>query len=348
MTYDTVADFDYVLPEELIAKYPLPERQSSRLLCLDALNKSVNHHYFNEIASIIKPGDLLVINNTKVIPARLFGTKRSGGKVECLIERVVSDTRALAQLKASKSPPTGSWLRLGDVIDVQVMGRSGDLFELRFAHERPLFELLETYGRIPLPPYIDRLPEAADKARYQTVYAEKRGAVAAPTAGLHFDKSLLDALIRKKVDIAKVTLHVGAGTFQPIRVERLDDHHMHIERMEVSEEVCRKVQKCRERGGRVIAVGTTSLRCLETASSSGTIKAFQGETDLFIRPGYTFHCVDALITNFHLPKSTLLMLVSAFGGYDLIKKAYREAIEQRYRFFSYGDAMLISRSVPAP
>lgn len=341
MPYDTVTDFDYVLPEDLIAKCPLPERRSSRLLRLDVSAHAITHHSFADIADILQPGDLLVLNDTKVIPARLFGIKRSGGKLECLIERVLSDKRALAQLKASKSPATGSWLRLSDALDVQVVGRSGDLFELYFEDERPLFELLEIYGHVPLPPYINRVPEDADKTRYQTVYAEKAGAVAAPTAGLHFDTCLLDTLKNEGIDITKVTLHVGAGTFQPMRVERIDEHHMHSEWMEVSEEVCQKIQECRERGGRVIAVGTTSLRCLETAAAGGEIKPFCGETDLFIRPGYAFHCVDGLITNFHLPRSTLLMLVSALGGYDFIKQAYSEAIAERYRFYSYGDAMFI-------
>lgn len=341
MPYDVVTDFDYVLPENLIATCPLSERRSSRLLRLDVPTHTITHHAFTDIADILQPGDLLVLNDTKVIPARLFGIKRSGGKLECLIERVLSDNRALAQLKASKSPAVGSWLKLSDALDVQVVGRKGDLFELQFEDTRPLFEVLEIYGRVPLPPYINRAPDAADKARYQTVYAENPGAVAAPTAGLHFDTPLLDALESKQVDIAKVTLHVGAGTFQPMRVERIEDHHMHSERMEVSEAVCQKVRECRERGGRVIAVGTTSLRCLETAAADGEIRPFSGETDLFIRPGYIFHCVDGLITNFHLPRSTLLMLVSALGGYDFIKQTYSEAIAERYRFYSYGDAMLI-------
>ena len=344
MSYDTVADFDYVLPEDLIAKYPLAERRSSRLLCLDPNKPSIKHLFFKEIEHYFTEKDLLVINDTKVIPARLYGVKRSGGRVECFIERVLSDDRALAQLKASKSPPTGSYLRLSDAIDVQVIGRSGDLFELHFEHERPIFELLNLYGQVPLPPYIDRLPEDTDKDRYQTVYAERLGAVAAPTAGLHFDKDLLKSLLRRGVSIATVTLHVGAGTFQPIRVEHLDDHPMHSELMEVTDGVCQKVLECRQRGGRVIAVGTTSLRCLETAAANGSIKPFKGETDLFIRPGYSFRCVDALITNFHLPKSTLLMLVSAFGGYDFMRQAYHEAIEERYRFYSYGDAMFITKN----
>ena len=343
MKYETVTDFDYELPEGLIAKYPLPERKSSRLLCLNAPAASLKHSYFSKLDGLLNPGDLLVLNDTKVIPARLFGVKDSGGKVECLIERVLSDTDALAQIKASKSPRIGTCLRLSDAIDAEVIGREGDMFELRFQSDTPLFECLETYGQVPLPPYIDRLPEDADHERYQTVYAKKRGAVAAPTAGLHFDHDLLDVLKNKGIDVAKVTLHVGAGTYQPIRVERLDEHHMHSEWIDVSDEVCEKVKACRARGGRVVAVGTTSLRCLETAAADGNIKVFQGETDLFIRPGYPFQCVDVLITNFHLPKSTLLMLVTAFGGYDFMMQAYREAIEKKYRFFSYGDAMMVFR-----
>jgi len=343
MSYDTVTDFDYELPEALIAKYPLPERRSSRMLCLDVGTQSILHDSFHTIVDQLNKGDLLVVNDTRVIPARLYGNKHSGGKIECLIERVLSNHTALAQIKASKSPGVGSRIKFSDAIDAKVIERSGDLFELQFEGAQTVFELLDIYGQIPLPPYIDRQPNDDDLARYQTVYAEKQGAVAAPTAGLHFDDDLLDAIKAKGVDIAEVTLHVGAGTFQPLRVERLDDHEMHSEMMTVSEEVCRKVAKCREQGGRVIAVGTTSLRCLETAAASGDIHAFDGETDLFIRPGYDFQCVDALITNFHLPKSTLLMLISAFGGYDFVRKAYQEAIAEKYRFYSYGDAMFINK-----
>lgn len=341
MTVYTTSDFDYALPDELIAQYPLPDRSASRLLCLQK-SGAIAHHHFSDLPTLLTNKDLLVFNNTKVIPARLFGQKASGGKIECLVERVLSDHEALCHIKASKSPKVDSDIILADVLRATVLARVGDLFHLRFQDEKPIYDLLDMHGQLPLPPYIERQPDKADRSRYQTVYAEKVGAVAAPTAGLHFDAALLAQLKQQGVQMINVTLHVGAGTFQPVRVEDLSQHHMHSEYVEVGRDACDAVTACKQRGGRVIAVGTTSIRCLETAAKTGTIQPYTGDTNLFITPGFEFQCVDALITNFHLPKSTLLMLVSALAGYEPIRQAYAEAVAQRYRFFSYGDAMFIS------
>jgi len=339
----TTDDFDYELDESLIAKYPNKERASSRLLQVDRQNTAITHGNFKDILEFVTPNDLLVLNDTRVIPARLFGEKGTGGKIECLVERVLSDNRLLAHIKASKAPKPGTEIILADgKIKATVIARADDLFELEISNEQPVIELLEAYGEMPLPPYIDRIPEELDDERYQTVFARERGAVAAPTAGLHFSEEILDEIKARGTDIAYVTLHVGAGTFQPVRVDNIHEHKMHSEWMQVNAKLCDAVKNCQLRGGRVIAVGTTVVRCLETAAQSGEIKPYSGETDIFIYPGFEFHAIDALITNFHLPKSTLLMLVSAFAGYDLMREAYQQAVAERYRFFSYGDAMLIS------
>ncbi|SEK37849.1 S-adenosylmethionine:tRNA ribosyltransferase-isomerase [Atopomonas hussainii] len=343
-----VADFQFDLPPAQIAHYPLAERRASRLLVLDGQSGALSHRHFADVLEYLKPGDLMVFNNTRVIPARVFGRKASGGKLEMLVERVVSDTRVLAHVRASKSPKPGTELLLGEEgeeISVTMLGRQGELFELEFPES--VLPLLERIGHMPLPPYIERADEQDDRERYQTVYASRAGAVAAPTAGLHFDQALLDALAEKGIERAFVTLHVGAGTFQPVRVEKIEDHHMHSEWLEVSPEVVAQIEACRARGGRVVAVGTTSVRSLETAARSGTLAPYSGETDIFIYPGYRFNVVDALVTNFHLPESTLLMLVSAFAGYPEAMQAYRTAVAEGYRFFSYGDAMFITRN-PAP
>lgn len=338
-----VSDFDFDLPDELIARYPMPERTASRLLMVEGGAGKTAHRTFKDLVDYVKPGDLLVMNNTRVIPARLFGRKSTGGKVEILIERVLGEHKVLAHVRSSKSPKPGATLILEGAIEAVVTDRQDALFILQFQGDDTVLSLLNTHGHMPLPPYITRDDELTDRERYQTVYAEKEGAVAAPTAGLHFDETLLAELGQKGVDTAYVTLHVGAGTFQPVRTERIEDHHMHSEYIEVSESVCQAVKETRARGGRVVAVGTTSIRCLETASQQGSIEPYQGETDIFIYPGYTFKSVDLLITNFHLPQSTLLMLVSAFAGKTAIRDAYQQAIQQAYRFFSYGDAMLLSR-----
>ncbi|WLQ17299.1 tRNA preQ1(34) S-adenosylmethionine ribosyltransferase-isomerase QueA [Hahella aquimaris] len=338
-----VDDFDFDLPPELIARRPLAERSSSRLLCLDADTGEINHRGFKDLLGMINPGDLLVFNDTRVIPARLFGQKRSGGKVEVMVERVVSLTEMLAHVRASKAPKPGVEILIEDNYVLTMVEREGDLFRLRVSEGGSVSELLEACGHMPLPPYIDREDDLSDRERYQTVYSRQPGAVAAPTAGLHFDEPLLRALAQKGVETAFVTLHVGAGTFQPVRVDVVQDHRMHSEYLEVSADVCEQVRKVKAAGGRVIAVGTTAVRALETASRSGTIEPYAGDTSIFIYPGYEFVTVDALVTNFHLPKSTLLMLVSAFAGREHILAAYQEAIEQRYRFFSYGDAMFLHR-----
>ncbi|MDH4561676.1 tRNA preQ1(34) S-adenosylmethionine ribosyltransferase-isomerase QueA [Pseudomonas sp. BN411] len=340
-----VADFHFELPEALIARHPLAERRASRLLVLDGVTGSLSHRHFADLLEYLRPGDLMVFNNTRVIPARLFGQKASGGKLEILVERVLDSHRVLAHVRSSKSPKPGSTLLIDGGGEAEMLARHDALFELKFAEE--VLPLLERVGHMPLPPYIDRPDEDADRERYQTVYARHAGAVAAPTAGLHFDQALLDAVAAKGVESAFVTLHVGAGTFQPVRVERIEDHHMHHEWLEVGQDVVDAVAACRARGGRVIAVGTTSVRSLESAARDGQLKAFSGDTDIFLYPGRPFHVVDALVTNFHLPESTLLMLVSAFAGYPETMAAYAAAVEQGYRFFSYGDAMFITRN-PAP
>ncbi|MFZ5593481.1 MAG: tRNA preQ1(34) S-adenosylmethionine ribosyltransferase-isomerase QueA [Pseudomonadota bacterium] len=335
------SDFYYDLPEELIAQHPPAVRGDSRLLYLGAGQVREDRH-FAELADMLGPGDLLVFNDTRVIPARLFGVKPTGGRVEVLVERVLDARRLLAHVRASKPPRPGGRLILEGEVEAVVLGRHGDLFELRFDDPRPVFAVLDEIGHIPLPPYIARAEEEADCERYQTVYARRPGAVAAPTAGLHFTQTLLQALAGRGVETAFVTLHVGAGTFQPVRAERIEDHRMHAEYVEVSAAVCEQVHAARACGGRVIAVGTTAVRSLESASQNGRIAPFYGDTAIFIYPGYHFRSVDALITNFHLPESTLLMLVCALGGYQRIMDAYRHAVENRYRFFSYGDAMFIT------
>lgn len=340
-----LSDFHFDLPPELIAHHPPERRSASRLLCVDRISGALQHRHFHELPELLKPEDLLVFNNTRVIPARLFGHKPSGGKVEVLLERVMTGNAVLAQVKGSKSLKQDSELLLdGDKepVTLRVDGREGEFVVLQFAPELDLMALLQRIGHMPLPPYIKRADELADRERYQTVYAEKAGAVAAPTAGLHFDQQLLEAVKAKGVKTATVTLHVGAGTFQPVRVQNIADHRMHAEYLEVREDVCTAVRECRARGGRVVAVGTTTVRCLETASQGGEIAPFHGDTRIFIYPGYQFRSVDALITNFHLPESTLLMLVSAFSSRENIMAAYAVAIAEKYRFFSYGDAMFIA------
>lgn len=340
-------DFFYELPDELIATQPTAVRSGSRLLILQGQDGSLRDGDFAGLPALLRPGDLMVFNDTRVIPARVFGQKPTGGRVEVLVERVLAPDLVLAHLRASKSPKAGSEVLLEDGTRVQVEARRDALFELRFPRGRSAMEVLETIGHMPLPPYINRPDQDWDRERYQTVYGRNPGAVAAPTAGLHFDDNLLQQLAQLGVATAFVTLHVGAGTFQPVRVENVREHVMHSEVMAVSQAVCDQVLETRARGGRVIAVGTTSVRCLETAARSGEIQPYAGETDIFIFPGYEFRVVDALVTNFHLPESTLLMLVSAFAGYRRTLAAYRHAVRQAYRFFSYGDAMFITRNPDA-
>ncbi|WP_434458316.1 tRNA preQ1(34) S-adenosylmethionine ribosyltransferase-isomerase QueA [Stutzerimonas urumqiensis] len=340
-----VSDFWFDLPDSLIARHPLAERSASRLLVLDGPSGELAHRQFADLPSFLRPGDLMVFNDTRVIPARLHGHKESGGRIEMLVERLLDERRVLAHVRSSKSPKVGSRLLFEEGCEARMIARQGALFELEFSEA--VLPLLERAGHMPLPPYIDRPDESSDRERYQTVYAQHAGAVAAPTAGLHFDEKLLEQLRQHGVATAFVTLHVGAGTFQPVRVDRIEDHHMHSEWLEVGQDVVGAVAACRARGGRVIAVGTTSVRSLETAASSGTLRAFSGDTDIFIYPGRPFHVVDALVTNFHLPESTLLMLVSAFAGHCETMRAYRAAVEQQYRFFSYGDAMFITRNPAA-
>ena len=338
-----VKDFHFELPEELIASFPLEQRSASRLLCLDGDSGELAHRGFTDILDLLNPGDLMVFNNTRVIPARLFGEKATGGKIEALIERVLDQHRVLAHVRSSRSPKPGAELLFEGGAKAIMIGRHENLFELEFCGDTPVFDLLEAHGHMPLPPYMKRDDQLEDRERYQTVYNEKPGAVAAPTAGLHFDEALLSKLDEKGIEKAFVTLHVGAGTFQPMKVERVEDHVMHAEYIEVSQEVCDAVKATRARGGRVVAVGTTSVRSLESASQKGEVEPFYGDSSIFIFPGYQFKSVDLLITNFHLPESTLLMLVSAFAGYAHTMNAYKVAVEQQYRFFSYGDAMFISR-----
>lgn len=335
----SLSDFDYVLPPELIAQSPSAERGGSRLLHLDS-NGLLHDQQFADLPELLKPNDLLVFNDTRVIKARLNGHKESGGKVEILVERVTKNRRALAHVKASKSPKAQSTLIVANVLAVKVLGRQGELFELEFPAD--VLGLLEQYGATPLPPYITHIAGQNDQERYQTVYAREPGAVAAPTAGLHFDRAMLAALTDRGVRQTFVTLHVGAGTFQPVRVQNLDEHVMHSERYTVSKETLELIQTTRRNGGRVVAVGTTSVRALESATQDADQAGpVQGDTRLFITPGYKFNYIDALITNFHLPQSTLLMLVSALAGMEPVRRAYAHAIQSRYRFFSYGDAMFI-------
>ena len=334
------SEFHYDLPPELIAQAPLPERTQSRLLALDGATGALQDRSFGELTELLNPGDLLVLNNTRVIPARLFGSKESGGQIEVLVERVLGGNRVLAQIRASKPPKPGMQLTL-EGLPARVVARHAELYELAFADGENAIELLDAVGHVPLPPYIERSDQPDDRERYQTVYAQTAGAVAAPTAGLHFDTALLRSLAERGIECAFVTLHVGLGTFQPMRTDNIADHVMHSERLEVSAQACAQVRAARACGGRVIAVGTTSVRALESAATSGEIQPMTGETRIFIHPGYRFNVVDGLITNFHLPESTLLMLVSAFAGTQNTLNAYRHAVQQRYRFFSYGDAMFV-------
>ncbi len=339
-------EFHYLLPEHLIAQKPCDVRSLSRLLHYSRADKSITHLQFNNLLDLINPGDLLVFNNTRVIPARIYGFKETGGKVEILVERLTSETQCLAHVKASKTPKPGSKIILSDIdkkqsFTVSMDGREGDLFVLTCDAKYSMANIMESIGHMPLPPYINREDTIEDFSRYQTVYADSPGAVAAPTAGLHFDEDILAKLKHKGIDSAFVTLHVGAGTFQPVRCECIEDHQMHFEYLVVPQETVDKCLQTHQNGGRVIAVGTTTVRSLETACRSGRLEPYAGETDIFIYPGYTFKCIDALITNFHLPESTLLMLISALAGKDEIKRCYTEAVAEEYRFFSYGDAMFI-------
>jgi S-adenosylmethionine:tRNA ribosyltransferase-isomerase len=331
-----LSDFDYELPQELIAQYPPARRRDSRLL---VVGEAIEDRQFSDLPALLCEGDLLVFNDTRVIRARLTGRKQTGGRVEILVERVLAATEMLAQLRASKTPKAGSILELAGDCEATVIGREDDMFRLRLSV--PVLEFLEQHGDVPLPPYLDRDSETADRERYQTVYARQPGAVAAPTAGLHFDEHMLEETTQRGVRHAYVTLHVGAGTFQPLREEQIESNRLHAERVQVSAEVCDAVREARAAGGRVIAVGTTSVRALETASRGVDLQPFDGETDLFVVPGFEFRTVDAMLTNFHLPRSSLMMLVAAFAGRERILDAYRHAVENRYRFFSYGDAMLI-------
>ncbi|WP_309044354.1 tRNA preQ1(34) S-adenosylmethionine ribosyltransferase-isomerase QueA [Marinobacter sediminicola] len=342
-----VSDFHFDLPDDLIARYPLRERSASRMLCLDGITGDTAHRSFTDLPDLLQPGDLLVFNNTRVIPARLFGKKETGGQVEVLVERVTGEHNLVAHVRASKALKEGQKVILEDGSALRMTGRSDALFHLESEASEPVLELLDRIGHMPLPPYVDRPDESTDRERYQTVYAKESGAVAAPTAGLHFDSTILDVLKAQGVESTFVTLHVGAGTFQPVRVDHIDEHVMHSEIVHVSQEAVDAVNRTRARGGRVIAVGTTSVRSLESASRSGCLEAFQGETRIFIYPGYRFQTVDALVTNFHLPESTLIMLVSAFAGHGHVMQAYKEAIAEKYRFFSYGDAMFITGQEPS-
>ena len=336
-------DFDFYLPETLIAQHPTPDRSASRMLYVDAINQTLSDHVFLDLPKFLQSGDLIIFNDTRVIKARLFGHKLSGGHVEVLIERVIDQHTAHAHVKASRSPKVGSQLRLSDAIDVEVTARYDDLFELKFLSDTPVLELLEQYGALPLPPYITHKATSEDEDRYQTVFSKNLGAVAAPTAGLHFTEQVLTQLKQKGIDIAYITLHVGAGTFQPVRVENIQDHKMHSELYSISQTTVEMITNTKKNGGKVTAIGTTAMRALESAALGGELKSGNSETNIFITPGYDFKVVDRLFTNFHLPKSTLLMLVSAFGGITPIKNAYSHAIAQQYRFFSYGDAMLIEK-----
>lgn len=336
-------DFDFYLPSELIAQHPTQERTASRMLYLEGDSGQLTDQLFLDFPSHCNAGDLLIFNDTRVIKARLFGQKESGGSVEVLIERVIHSHLAYAHVRASRSPKIGSKMRLSNAFDVVVTARHDDLFELQFLGETSIFDLLEQYGSLPLPPYITHSATDDDEERYQTVFAKNLGAVAAPTAGLHFNETLLETLKQKGVHIAYVTLHVGAGTFQPVRVDNINEHKMHSELYSIPAETAELIQRTKAQGGRVTAIGTTVLRALESAAQHGELKAGDGETDIFITPGYQFKVVDRLFTNFHLPKSTLLMLVSAFAGVENIKKAYAHAVAEKYRFFSYGDAMLLEK-----
>ncbi|MBI3144356.1 MAG: tRNA preQ1(34) S-adenosylmethionine ribosyltransferase-isomerase QueA [Pseudogulbenkiania sp.] len=336
-----LSDFDYHLPDELIAQHPPERRGASRLLHVNGM--ALADLTFADVLDYLQSEDVMVFNDTRVIKARLFGEKESGGKIEALIERVLDAHTALAHVRSSKSPKPGGRLLFAGRWQAEMVERVGELFKLRFLADDNLFDILEASGKLPLPPYIERSAEGDDDERYQTVYAREQGAVAAPTAGLHFTDEMLQRLTDKGVKLAWVTLHVGAGTFQPVRVDTIAEHKMHSEIYEIPPATVEAIAAARARGGRVLAVGTTSLRALESAAQSGELTAGRGETDIFITPGYRFRVVDRLLTNFHLPKSTLLMLVSAFAGVETIRHAYRHAVEQHYRFFSYGDAMLLEK-----
>ena len=338
-------DFQFELPADLIAQQPMSDREASRLLIVSPQDSSVEDKNFVDFIDYLKPGDLLVMNDTRVIPARLLGRKDTGGKVEVLVERVLDDKTVLAHVRSSKSPKAGYELFLEESLYVTVLGREDDLFKLEFrlSDDETVFTLLDKFGHIPLPPYIERQDNLDDRERYQTVYAKNPGAAAAPTAGLHFTTDILDKILAKRISVATVTLHVGAGTFQPVRVDKLEDHKMHSEWISLDESVVKQINETKKSGGRVVAIGTTSVRCLESAfAKHGELKAYTGETDIFITPGVKFNVVDALLTNFHLSESTLIMLVSAFAGYENTMAAYKHAIAQKYRFFSYGDAMFIT------
>ena len=334
-------EFDFSLPERLIAQHPSEQRGSSRLLY--AHDGVLEDRRFAELLELVRADDVLVLNDTRVIKARLYGSRESGGKIEVLVERVLDEHEVLAQVRASHAPKAGSFLNLAGALPVEVLGREGEFFRLRFVSGEDVLDLLDRYGQMPLPPYITHAADDEDEQRYQTVFAREAGAVAAPTAGLHFDEAMLQALRDKGVRLAYVTLHVGAGTFQPVRAERIHEHAMHSERYEIPQATVDAIVQTRAARGRVIAVGTTSLRALESGSQAGSLRVGSGETKIFITPGYRFHVVDVLLTNFHLPRSTLLMLVCAFGGMSDMLAAYRHAVEKEYRFFSYGDAMLIER-----
>lgn len=336
-----LSDFNYDLPDELIAQYPTAKRSASRLLDLNRETGQCVHRHFYDLPDLLSSGDLLVFNNSRVIPARLYGQKETGGKVEILIERILDEQRVLAQIRSSHAPKPHSILILTPEVRLEVLGRQDNLFELRFLMDEPIIDLLEKIGQIPLPPYIDRMPEHLDQARYQTVYAKDNGSVAAPTAGLHFDESLLSALKNKGIRMTEVTLHVGAGTFQPVKVDDITQHKIHAEWITVNETACEAIRQTKQANKRVVAVGTTTVRSLETAALSGQLQPYWGDTKLFIYPPFSFKVVDAIITNFHLPQSTLLMLISTFAGRDNVLRAYYSAIEEKYRFFSYGDAMFI-------
>ncbi|HEX7237446.1 MAG TPA: tRNA preQ1(34) S-adenosylmethionine ribosyltransferase-isomerase QueA [Gammaproteobacteria bacterium] len=339
------SDFHYDLPPELIAQVPLAERRASRLLVLDGATGAVEDRAFTDLPALLRAGDLLVFNDTRVLPARVIGRKPTGGRVELLLERLLGPRSALVHLQASHKPSPGSHVELPGGAKARVGARRGDLTEIEL--DREVVPFLEAHGETPLPPYIARTPDAADRERYQTVFARAPGAVAAPTAGLHFDATMLRALDERGVERAFLTLHVGAGTFAPVRTERIEDHELHEEWLEVPAETCAAVERCRERGGRVVAVGTTSVRALETAALGGKVTRFSGDSKLYIYPGFEFRVVDAMVTNFHLPESSLLMLVAAFAGREQTLAAYRHAVAQRYRFFSYGDAMLVTRKAHA-
>jgi len=336
-----LSDFDYHLPPELIARFPLAARSASRLLCLNRQTGEIIHRQFTDLPDLLIPQDLLITNNTRVIPARLRGRKKTGGKVEVLVERILDHDRVLAHVRGGGSIKMGSEIFFENNIQFEMSGRRDELFELRCLDPRPVSQVIDEMGELPLPPYFERNPEASDFDRYQTIFSTEKGSVAAPTAGLHFDEALLNKIRDKNIQIETITLHVGSGTFAPVRTNDITQHKMHAEFLEVSDTICESIKKTKASHHRVIAVGTTVCRSLETASRAGEIKPYSGETDIFIYPGFHFNCVDALITNFHLPRSTLLMLVSAFAGYENIMRAYQEAIEKKYRFFSYGDAMLI-------